>query len=219
MTVTTSQMKQLERQADQNGLRYLDMMERAGRAVADHVIQIQQPLRTAVVYVGKGNNGGDGLVAARLLRDHGVRTVVILVEGQPQSAEARVNFERLDGDMPVWDIETLQMDQINWIFDADVTIDALYGTGFHGAFTENARAAATMICRSLGTVFAIDLPSGVSADTGEAVAGAAMADHTIALHACKPAHELARAHCGLVTVADIGISDALTAQAAPAGPC
>ena len=62
-----------------------------------------------------------------------------------------------------------------------------------------------MICRSFGMVFAIDLPSGVNADTGEAAPGAAMADHTIALHAEKPAHALAKAHCGLVAVVDIGI--------------
>ena len=97
------------------------------------------------------------------------------------------------------------MDQINWIFDADAAIDAVYGTGFHGELSDVARAATTMLCRSFGMVFAIDLPSGVNADTGELAVGAAMADHTFALHAEKPAHSLAKANCGLTHVADIGI--------------
>ena len=205
MTVTAAEMKEIERKAAEGGLSYEQMMENAGRAVADFVQDKQPVLRTAAVFVGKGNNGGDGLVAARYLRERGVRVAVILVEGEPQTDAARANWKKLDPQMPVWPIEDLQMDQINWIFDADATIDAVYGTGFHGELDELARAAATMICRSFGMVFAIDLPSGVNADTGEAAPGAAMADHTIALHAEKPAHALAKAHCGLTYVADIGI--------------
>ena len=205
MTVTAAEMKEIERKAAEGGLSYEQMMENAGRAVADFVQDKQPVLRTAAVFVGKGNNGGDGLVAARYLRERGVRVAVILVEGEPQTDAARANWKKLDPQMPVWPIEDLQMDQINWIFDADATIDAVYGTGFHGELSDVARAAATMICRSFGMVFAVDLPSGVCADTGAAAAGAAMADHTIALHAEKPAHTLAKANCGLVTVADIGI--------------
>lgn len=205
MTVTASQMKQIERQAAEQGLSYREMMENAGRAVAECVCALQKPLRTAVIYVGKGNNGGDGLVVARLLRERGVRAAVILVEGPPQTEDAKANFDRLDSSCPVWNIEDLTMEQINWIFDADATIDAVYGTGFHDTLHETARAAATMICRSLGTVFAIDLPTGVNADTGEAAPGAAMADYTIALHAKKPAHELAHANCGVTQVVGIGI--------------
>lgn len=205
MTVTAAEMKEIERRAAEGGLSYEEMMENAGRAVADFVQETQPVLRTAAVFVGKGNNGGDGLVAARYLRERGVRTAVILVEGEPQSACAKANWEKLDPQTPVWPIEELQMDQINWIFDADAAIDAVYGTGFHGELSDVARAAATMLCRSFGMVFAVDLPSGVSADTGEAAPGAAMADHTIALHAEKPAHTLAKAHCGLTHIADIGI--------------
>ena len=180
-------------------------MENAGRAVADFVQEKQPVLRTAAIFVGKGNNGGDGLVAARYLRERGVRAAVILVEGEPKSEQARANFAKLDEKTPIWPIEELQMDQINWIFDADAAIDAVYGTGFHGELSDVARAATTMLCRSFGMVFAIDLPSGVNADTGELAVGAAMADHTIALHAEKPAHSLAKANCGLTHVADIGI--------------
>lgn len=205
MTVTAAEMKEIEQNAAENGLSYAQMMENAGRAAADFICQNQPVLRTAAIFVGKGNNGGDGFVIARYLRERGVRAAVILVEGEPKSQIARDNRNKLDASTPVWPIADLQMDQINWIFDADATVDAIYGTGFHGELDDLARAATTMICRSLGTVFAIDLPSGVNADTGEAANGAAMADHTLALHAQKPAHELARAHCGVTTVLDIGI--------------
>lgn len=205
MTVTAAEMKGIERKAAEGGLSYEQMMENAGRAVADFVQEKQPVLRTAAIFVGKGNNGGDGLVAARYLRERGVRAAVILVEGEPKSEQARANFAKLDEKTPIWPIEELQMDQINWIFDADAAIDAVYGTGFHGELSDVARAATTMLCRSFGMVFAIDLPSGVNADTGELAVGAAMADHTIALHAEKPAHSLAKANCGLTHVADIGI--------------
>lgn len=205
MTVTAAEMKEIERKAAEDGLSYEQMMENAGRAVADFVQEKQPVLRTAAIFVGKGNNGGDGLVAARYLRERGVRAAVILVEGEPKSEQARANLAKLDEKTPIWPIEELQMDQINWIFDADAAIDAVYGTGFHGELSDVARAAATMLCRSFGMVFAIDLPSGVNADTGELAVGAAMADHTIALHAEKPAHSLAKANCGLTHVADIGI--------------
>jgi len=205
MTVTAAEMKEIERKAAEDGLSYEQMMENAGRAVADFVQEKQPVLRTAAIFVGKGNNGGDGLVAARYLRERGVRAAVILVEGEPKSEQARANLAKLDEKTPIWPIEELQMDQINWIFDADAAIDAVYGTGFHGELSDVARAATTMLCRSFGMVFAIDLPSGVNADTGELAAGAAMADHTIALHAEKPAHSLAKANCGLTHVADIGI--------------
>lgn len=205
MTVTAAEMKEIERKAAEDGLSYEQMMENAGRAVADFVQEKQPVLRTAAIFVGKGNNGGDGLVAARYLRERGVRAAVILVEGEPKSEQARANLAKLDEKTPIWPIEELQMDQFNWIFDADAAIDAVYGTGFHGELSDVARAATTMLCRSFGMVFAIDLPSGVNADTGELAVGAAMADHTIALHAEKPAHSLAKANCGLTHVADIGI--------------
>lgn len=205
MTVTAAEMKEIERKAAEDGLSYEQMMENAGRAVADFVQEKQPVLRTAAIFVGKGNNGGDGLVAARYLRERGVRAAVILVEGESKSEQARANLAKLDEKTPIWPIEELQMDQINWIFDADAAIDAVYGTGFHGELSDVARAATTMLCRSFGMVFAIDLPSGVNADTGELAVGAAMADHTIALHVEKPAHSLAKANCGLTHVADIGI--------------
>lgn len=217
MTVTASQMKQIERRAAEQGLSYREMMENAGRAVTAFVCETQPVLRTAAVFVGKGNNGGDGLVAARLLRARGVRTVVVLVEGEPVTEDAKANFALLDPEIPVWPIETLQMEQISWIYDADATIDAIYGTGFHGELHNCARAAATLICRSLGKVFAVDLPTGICADTGEAAAGAAMADYTLALHAMKPAHEKARGNCGITHVLDIGIPETMELPQTHAG--
>ena len=96
MTVTAAEMKEIERKAAEGGLSYEQMMENAGRAVADFVQDKQPVLRTSAVFVGKGNNGGDGLVAARYLRERGVRVAVILVEGEPQTDAARANWKKLD---------------------------------------------------------------------------------------------------------------------------
>ena len=84
-------------------------------------------------------------------------------------------------------------------------VDAVTGTGFHGQFRANARLAAQQINRAQGFVLALDVPSGIEADTGRAAEDAVRASLTVTFHAKKPCHRLARQHCGEVRVARIGI--------------
>ena len=90
-------------------------------------------------------------------------------------------------------------------------VDALYGTGFHGALRPNGLRAAALINRAAGLVCALDLPSGVNADTGETAQGAVQAGVTITFHARKQGQNTpaAAAHCGEIVIADIGIRAAL----------
>ena len=83
--VTTAQMKELERLADAAGLPYLCMMENAGTAAARELMARVPGLKAAAVFCGRGNNGGDGLVAARRLQDAGVEVIAVLAEGEPAS--------------------------------------------------------------------------------------------------------------------------------------
>ena len=156
------------------------------------------------VVCGKGNNGGDGLVAARLLRDQG-RAVDVLLLGDPDDlrGDARANLERLPGPVPV-------AFGPGALAGAAVIVDAILGTGFSGAPREPAASAIAAIntAGSDGAVIiACDVPSGVDASTGEVAGQAVQATATATFHAGKPGLWIApgKARAGEVTVVDIGI--------------
>ena len=161
-----------------------ELMERAGAAVAAEAIRAYPAARRFAVVCGGGANGGDGRIAARILREEG--------------------REAVETDDPS---------------GADVVIDALFGTGFHGAPRPDAAATIERINASGTPVLAVDLPSGVDASTGEVAAAAVEADLTVTFHAPKLGLVVApgRFHAGEVVVADIGL-DAAPAAAVRALP-
>ena len=159
--VTAAQMKEIERAGDAHGLPYLQMMENAGMAAyAELQKQFSHPGRLLVV-CGKGNNGGDGFVIARAAAKDGWSVTVLLAEGEPKTADAIRNFERLHS-LPVHicaDGSVLETQSF------DVAVDALYGTGFHGELRPSGLAACGLIRRqhkSGAFVLAVDLPSGIN---------------------------------------------------------
>ncbi len=200
--VTCQEMKDIEKLANQKGLPFLQMMENAGTAVFQIILEKTEPKnKTANVYCGKGNNGGDGFVIARLLEGKGWKVNVILVDGMPKTHDAIWNFERMKN-VNITDTPK----------DADITVDAIYGTGFHGSFREEARNAVGAINQSKGIVFSVDLPSGLNGDMTECDAmenHPVKADYTIAFHRLKPVHicKKAESFLGTVLTADIGIDE------------
>jgi NAD(P)H-hydrate epimerase len=183
-----------------------ELMETAGTALARRCAQLV-PAGTIVAVCGGGNNGGDGLVAARILRLQG-REVTVLMTTDPARlrGEAAANFERLPGPQPV-------PFAAGELADAAGIIDAILGTGFAGAAHEPAagaiaginaarRASSGALC-----VVACDVPSGVDASTGEVQGEAVAADATVTMHAAKPGHWIAPGKhlAGELTIVDIGI--------------
>ena len=206
--VTAAQMKEIERAGDAHGLPYLQMMENAGLATyAELQKQLPHPGRLLVV-CGKGNNGGDGFVIARAAAKDGWKVTVLLAEGEPKTPDAITNFERLHG-LPVeicTDGSGLSAEPFTAV------VDALYGTGFHGSLRPSGLAACALIRRlrkSGAFVLAVDLPSGISTDTGEVAEGAVRADLTVTFDSFKPLHTAASSapFCGRIVCADIGIRD------------
>ncbi len=204
--VTASQMKQIEKNADAAGLSYLQMMENAGKAAYQIILSKKEQARRFVIVAGKGNNGGDGFVFARLAARDGYDVRVILAEGQPVTQDAATNFDRLSG-LPV---SIQSIDEIDEIRDADVVVDALYGTGFHGELRSAGLKACEMMNRSGAYIAALDISSGLHADTGIIAKGAVRAHLTIPFDSYKPVHvtESALPFCGTIQLADIGIPDA-----------
>jgi ADP-dependent NAD(P)H-hydrate dehydratase / NAD(P)H-hydrate epimerase len=166
-----------EMQAAEAGHDVEQLMERAGRAVADEVLARFALARTFAAVCGGGANGGDGRIAAELLRAAGWE-------------------ERAVG-------------------DADVVIDALFGTGFHDAPREDAAAQIRSMNESGAPVVAVDIPSGVDASTGEVPGEAVNATLTVTFHGRKVGHEVApgRFRRGEVVVADIGLEHRETEHA------
>lgn len=200
MEVTVEQMKKIEHDADAAGLSYTRMMENAGTAAAQLLQKAWSP-RDLIVFCGTGNNGGDGFVLARLFHMIGTRVHIYLVDGEPKTPDAILNYEKAVA-LGVSTEVTQEM-----IEKADVLVDAIYGTGFHGQLRPAGKRACELFNRAQGLKFALDLPSGVCADTGEAAEGAIRADLTVTFHAAKPCHRLNPAQCGQTVVASIGIEN------------
>jgi NAD(P)H-hydrate epimerase len=175
-------------------------MERAGAGLAD-LVQERAPTGRIAVVCGKGNNGGDGLVAARLLREWGRDVDVLLLAGRDElRGDAAANLERLPGSPPrAWDPAGLD--------GAAGVVDAVLGTGFAGEPREPVRGAIDAINRSGAVVLAADVPSGVDASTGEVAGAAVRATATATFHAAKPGLWIhpGKACAGEVRVVEIGI--------------
>jgi NAD(P)H-hydrate epimerase len=185
----------------ERGISGLELMERAGIGLAN-VVADAAPGGRIVVICGKGNNGGDGFVCARVLRERGRQVRVLLLGGAEElRGDARANYERLPGEPPEpFDAARLE--------GASALVDAILGTGFTGEAHEPAASAIAAINASEdAVVVACDVPSGVDASTGEVHGQAVSAARTVTFHAAKPGLWIApgKGHTGEVTVVDIGI--------------
>jgi NAD(P)H-hydrate epimerase len=190
----------------------LDLMEAAGAAVADAArsIATEGPAR---LVCGKGNNGGDGLVAARHLLDTGYEVeAVLLWPADELSGDARVNLERFDGEVR----ELGPGDVAPALEGSGVIVDAIFGTGFSGAARAPADAAIEAINGCGAPTVAADIASGVNASTGETVGVSVAADVTVTFHAAKLGHWISpgKERTGELRVAPIGIPDGAPAAAA-----
>jgi hydroxyethylthiazole kinase-like uncharacterized protein yjeF len=206
--LTPAESAELDRASARRGITVETLMECAGRAVARSVVDLAGGAygRRAVVVCGKGNNGGDGLVAARRLSSVGMGVTAILLE-HPEDfrAAARSNFRKFAGSGGRWHSFT-EAALARAIGRADIVIDAVFGTGFRGKPEGVVARAIEMINALAASVVAVDIPSGVEGETGIVRGEAVFADLTVTLGALKPGvvfHPGAE-HAGTVEVADIG---------------
>ncbi|MEA2156267.1 MAG: ADP-dependent NAD(P)H-hydrate dehydratase / NAD(P)H-hydrate epimerase [Solirubrobacteraceae bacterium] len=194
------QMRATDRWAIQErGVASLDLMERAGAGLAllaDRTV----PRGPVAVVCGKGNNGGDGLVAGRLLRELGRRTrVLLLAEPQDYRGDAAENLRRLEGAHEPFTVAGLD--------EAALVVDAIFGTGFDDEPRGLAKDAIEAIAGLDAPVVAADVASGVDASTGEAARVSVVATATATFAAAKPGHWIApgKQHTGDLQVIDIKI--------------
>lgn len=173
------------------------LMERAGAGIADAVRRLAAA-SPVLILCGPGNNGGDGYVAARVLKANGV-AVRVAASGEPGSEVAIVARQR-------W---TMPVESIGTAHGAPVVVDALFGTGLSRPLDDPLQDALARLIGDARLSFAVDLPSGVATDDGALFGAVPTFDITLALGAAKPAHLLqpAASRCGAVRLIDIGLGD------------
>jgi NAD(P)H-hydrate epimerase len=208
--ITAERMATVDENAVALGVPRKQLMESSGNAVAAGVRAVADPGASVALVCGRGNNGGDAFVAARFLDDYDA-TVHLL--GRPDTIStdiARENWDALTD--AAYDAHVVRDSRDLDLGDPDVVVDAMLGTGVTGALREPERSAAAAINESGATVVAVDVPSGVDADTGEADDVAVDADRVVTFHDAKPG--LADYDAD-VTVADIGIPETAELFAGP----
>ncbi|MBQ2263513.1 MAG: NAD(P)H-hydrate dehydratase [Loktanella sp.] len=227
--LTAAQMRAAEQAAiAQGAVTGLDLMERAGQGVVAaclaHWPELAEPVATAggqppdprdisarkmarraVIFCGPGNNGGDGYVVARLLHDMGWQVNVLAVAGTG-APDARVNQERWRA---LGQVQVLTAQALRDHPGADLYIDALFGIGLSRALSGDIGAIVACLAQmDLPRLVAVDVPSGLAADSGLALGPVPRAGLTVSFDSPKPGHFLAEgpAHCGHLAMVDIGIA-------------
>lgn len=209
--LTPAEMGETDRLAIAAGTPGIDLMENAGRAVADAAARLWPHGAPQVrVVAGPGNNGGDGFVAARILADRGFPVCVLLLGDRTKlKGDAAVAAGRWQGPAEPATPQGLA--------GAGLIIDALFGAGLDRPVEGEARALIEAMNASGAPILAVDLPSGIAGASGEVLGTAVRAARSVTFFRRKPGHLLlpGRLHCGPVEVADIGIPDSVLETVKP----
>jgi NAD(P)H-hydrate epimerase len=203
--LTVGQMRYAEKRSDELGVSLAQLMDNAGEALGRYVLKrcISNGIHSCLILAGKGNNGGDGFVAARFLAASGVKTTVLLCCGEPGTELAKNAFSRLDKSV-------LVTQDINAALEnTGIIVDCVFGTGFHGALGDGIKALFKRANSCEAVRIACDIPSGCNAQSGQADPDSFKADATVTFHRKKLGMLLspARYHCGEIHTADIGIPE------------
>jgi hydroxyethylthiazole kinase-like uncharacterized protein yjeF len=209
--VSAEEMRAIDRTTSERfGVSSLTLMENAGAAVADYVLAHYSEVRRVVIFCGKGNNGGDGFVAARRLHQLGKKMQVILLADPVElCGDAAVMFGKLPAAaIAVHSREELKSERVKLALTADLYLDAVLGTGFKPPVGGLYADAIAIMNASQVPVIAVDISSGADANGMKPQAGIiARADAVVTFTAARPAHVFGQLTNGPTYVADIGSPD------------
>jgi hydroxyethylthiazole kinase-like uncharacterized protein yjeF len=197
----------LDRNSEYLGVSTLQLMENAGRAVSDEITARFGKGSTITIYGGTGRNGGDGMVAARQLAGRGFKVTYKLIgdEASISDPTALRNWNALKAMTSSVKIESHRDSTGLSKSESDIVVDALLGTGVKGKLRQPILKAVEAINGSGGFKVAVDVPTGIDADTGDVLGEAVRVNLTVTLHAAKKGLVRAKDFCGEIKVADIGI--------------
>lgn len=209
--LTAEQTRLAENIAIKSGISGERLMENAG-AAATRVVKEHFNIdkKRIIIVAGQGNNGGDGFVVARKLKEYGARVSVLLTMGIAVTQDSSLMLNRaVQAGVTILNYyDDINLSN-NLIGSADLIIDAIFGIGFHGAPDRELSVIIDCINKSSAKVISLDLPSGVCCNDGQVHGSAVKAELTVSFIGYKPCHFIspASAHCGEVVSVSIGIDD------------
>jgi hydroxyethylthiazole kinase-like uncharacterized protein yjeF len=216
-SITSREMRALEVNAQYFGISLIQLMENAGRSVAQETITRFQKNKKAVVFCGLGGNGGDGFVVARhLLAEDFDVTAVLVGRGRDINHEAALSnwgiLKSLQAKVTL--LEVTDSSLIPKV-TAGIVIDAILGTGTKGKLKPPISQVVDYINSLSGFKIAVDVPTGIDSNTGEVLGTAVKADLTMTFHKTKPGLEKAKKYVGELAVVDIGLPSEMERLAGP----
>jgi len=212
--ISCEQMREMDKRAISRGTPGIELMERAGTGLVsvlgEEIPEISK--RRFIVFVGSGNNGGDGLVVARKLKELGAQVrVALLAEEEAMKEDTRTNLARArSAEIDTIPSKDLSPERIGEeVSRSDIIVDAIFGTGFSGAINGIAEETIEAINRSKKYVVSCDIPSGVNGDTGEVGGTCVASDLTVTFAYPKRGLFLYPGYrfVGSIRVVDIGIAE------------
>jgi len=215
--ITSREMRALEVNAEYFGISLLQLMENAGRNVAEEVVSRFSRDQKVVIFCGLGGNGGDGFVAARHLLAQGFKVSVVLA-GRAKDIHHESAVQNWCALQPLR--ESIQIHEVTDSSvipegAADLVVDALLGTGTKGKLRPPVTQIVNCINGLAGFKIAVDVPTGVDSDTGDVLGNAVKADVTVTFHKSKAGLRAAKKYVGELIVKDIGLPDEVASFAGP----
>ncbi|MEM2092872.1 MAG: NAD(P)H-hydrate dehydratase [Candidatus Bathyarchaeia archaeon] len=214
--ISSREMRTLEVNAEYYGVSLLQLMENAGREVALEIASRFEPDKTVAIFCGLGGNGGDGFVAARHLSALGFKVTVILA-GRSRDISHNAALENWNALQSLKNIIIYETTDSSLIPDvkADIVVDALLGIGTRGSLKPPILNFVEKINSLKAFKVAVDIPTGIDADTGEVLGEAVKADLTVTFHKPKKGLERALGYVGELVVKSIGLPEELEHYAGP----
>lgn len=211
-------MRALEINAEYFGISLLQLMENAGRNVAQELASRFKRDKRVVIFCGQGGNGGDGFVAARHLLSMGFDKVAVILAGRSNDISHETAKQNWAALQPFADSivvrEVVDSFEVAGV-EADVVVDALLGTGTKGKLRPPISKFVALINSMKAFKLAVDVPTGIDSDTGEVLGEAVKADLTVTFHRTKSGLDAAKTYTGKLVVAGIGLPPEISGLAGP----
>jgi len=216
-SVTSREMRALELNCEYLGVSTLQLMENAGRAVAQEVAARFPTRSRVVVYAGTGRNGGDGMVAARHLASQDFHVLFQLIGREADIKEDIVlqNWTTVNRMISSVELKIVSDSSMIEPCESNVILDAMLGTGARGTLRPPVLQAVKAVNDSKGFRLAVDVPSGLDSDTGETLGDVVRANLTVTFHRIKSGFANAKEYLGEVKVVDIGVPPEAELHAGP----
>jgi hydroxyethylthiazole kinase-like uncharacterized protein yjeF len=206
--ITSKEMQALELNAEYFGISRLQLMENAGYSVASEIASRFKPDKSIAVFCGLGGNGGDGFVAARHLSAMGYKKITVILAGKAEEISDKAAFENWVPLQSLPDSVVIREVHDSTLIpetSADIVIDAILGTGTVGQLRPPVLQLVEKINKMTAFRVAVDIPTGIDADTGNTLGKAVKADLTVTFHKTKRGLKNAKKYVGELIIKNIGL--------------